>query len=177
MQSHCDQIAISWHEARNRSTCRLWHSFFTGVRRVSSKSEESSQQQDQRETIRPPRSWHARVKSTPRARKVERDRPHVSRTAADTARSSRPWIRARWQLLVFPPKRGLQVHEALGIFFSASRGRNMVSSIASGRQSGARHQDESLWALEERGFVMRQSPSTTRHFQAGEPSFSWSHVR
>ena len=56
--------------------------------------------------------------------------------------------------------------------FSASRGRNMVSSIASGRQNGARHQDESLWALEERGFVMRQSPSTTRHFQAGKPSFS-----
>jgi hypothetical protein len=58
-----------------------------------------------------------------------------------------------------------------GSFFSASRGRNMVSSIASGRQSGARHLDGSLWALEERGFVMRQSPSTTRHFQAGKPSF------
>ena len=82
--------------------------------------QESSQQQDQRETIRPPRSWHARVKSTPRARKVERDRPHVSRTAADTARSSRPWIRARRQLLDFRPKRGQQVHEALEFFLCES---------------------------------------------------------
>ena len=41
---------------------------------------------------------HARVRSTPRAKQVERDISHDARTAADTARSSHAWIRARRQL-------------------------------------------------------------------------------
>ena len=143
--------------------------------RATREQQESSQQQDQRETI-----------STV-LRMLVSDRLHVREKSSETDHT------CPGQLLI------LLVHHAHGFepvgscwsflrnevfkftrrweLFSASRGRNMVSSIASGRQSGARHQDESLWVLEERGFVMRQSPSTTRHFQAGEPSFSWSHVR
>ena len=61
---------------------------------------------------RSPRSTMLLFRSTPRAKQVERDNAHDARTAADTARSSCPWIRARRQLLHFAPKRGQQVHEA-----------------------------------------------------------------
>ena len=69
MQSHCDQIAISWHEARNRSTCRLWHSFFTGVRRVSSKRAVNNKTNERRSVHRGPgmlvsNRLHVREKSS-----------------------------------------------------------------------------------------------------------------
>ena len=116
MQSHCEQIAISWHEARNRSTCRLPHCFFTGVRRVSSKRAVNNKTNERRS----PRSTMLLFRSTPRAKQVERDISHDARTAADTARSSHAWIRACRQLRMCTPKRGRQVHEALGVFLCES---------------------------------------------------------
>ena len=59
-------------------------------------------------------------RSTPRAKQVERDISHDARTAADTARSSHAWIRACQQLRMCTPKRGRQVHEALGVFLCES---------------------------------------------------------
>ena len=69
---------------------------------------------------RSPRSTMLLFRSTPRAKQVERDNAHDARTAADTARSSHAWIRARRQLLDFSPKRGQQVHEALEFFLCES---------------------------------------------------------
>ena len=69
---------------------------------------------------RSPRSTMLLFRSTPRAKQVERDISHDARTAADTARSSHAWIRACRQLRMCTPKRGRQVHEALGVFLCES---------------------------------------------------------
>ena len=69
---------------------------------------------------RSPRSTMLLFRSTPRAKQVERDISHDAKTAADTARSSHAWIRACRQLRMCTPKRGRQVHEALGVFLCES---------------------------------------------------------
>ena len=140
MKSHCDQIAISWHEARNRSTCTALLLHWSATR----EQQESSQQQDQRETI----------SSTVLCMLVS-DRLHVQNKSSETYHTTPGQLLILlvhhthgFELVgscgVLSPKRGQQLHEALE-FLSASRWRNMVSGVASGRQSGARQPNVSLW--------------------------------